>query len=125
MVDRHLTVFIGPAQFNKPRARGRVGRCYTKHLPKTMSSQPGSTFYGERRHSVSGKQVRCIGRYSLTGKTLGKGNFARVELATHIITNAKVYVTSLIGKAIHYANEDCNSRLQSSSLKLRKSKRSM
>ncbi|XP_062506796.1 MAP/microtubule affinity-regulating kinase 4-like [Corticium candelabrum] len=57
-----------------------------------MSSHSGSTLNSERRHSVSGKEVRCIGRYLLTGKTLGKGNFARVELATHTITHAKVAI---------------------------------
>lgn len=38
----------------------------------------------------SSKHVKCIGRYLLTGTTLGKGNFARVEAAVHTLTQAKV-----------------------------------
>ena len=36
------------------------------------------------------KTLKCIGRYALCSKTLGKGNFARVELATHTLINNKV-----------------------------------
>lgn len=35
--------------------------------------------------------LRQIGNYRLLGKTLGKGNFARVELAEHKPTGAKVW----------------------------------
>ena len=38
----------------------------------------------------SSKHVKCIGRYVLTGSTLGKGNFARVEAAVHTLTRSKV-----------------------------------
>ena len=37
-----------------------------------------------------GKKIQCIGRYSMEGQTLGKGNFARVELAHHTVTGVKV-----------------------------------
>lgn len=40
----------------------------------------------ERRHLVS------IGNYRLTGNTLGKGHFARVEEAIHTLLNVKVSV---------------------------------
>ena len=43
--------------------------------------------------SISGDQkLKCIGRYILTGNTLGKGNFARVEEASHCLTETKVRV---------------------------------
>ena len=34
--------------------------------------------------------LKRIGGYTLVGKTLGKGSFARVELATHRLSNTKV-----------------------------------
>ena len=37
-----------------------------------------------------GKKIQNIGRYVMDGVALGKGNFARVELATHGVTHAKV-----------------------------------
>ena len=37
-----------------------------------------------------GKKIQFIGRYVMDGVTLGKGNFARVELATHGVTQTKV-----------------------------------
>ena len=37
-----------------------------------------------------GKKIQCIGRYTMDAVTLGKGNFAHVELATHSITEVKV-----------------------------------
>ena len=39
-----------------------------------------------------GKEValKQIGNYKFLGRTLGKGNFARVELAEHKLTGAKV-----------------------------------
>ena len=37
-----------------------------------------------------GKKIQCIGRYAMDGVTLGKGNFAHVELATHGVVNIKV-----------------------------------
>ena len=41
-----------------------------------------------------GKKIQCIGRYTMDAVTLGKGNFAHVELATHSITEVKVtYLT--------------------------------
>ncbi|XP_053394610.1 uncharacterized protein LOC123525741 isoform X2 [Mercenaria mercenaria] len=39
-----------------------------------------------------GKKIQCIGRYVMDGQTLGKGNFARVELATHSLTGCKVAI---------------------------------
>lgn len=39
-----------------------------------------------------GKKIQCIGRYVMDGQVLGKGNFARVELATHSVTGCKVGV---------------------------------
>lgn len=37
-----------------------------------------------------GKKIQCIGRYVMDGQTLGKGTFAKVELASHGITGCKV-----------------------------------
>ncbi len=37
-----------------------------------------------------GKKIQCIGRYELEGQLLGKGSFARVELAHHCVTGCKV-----------------------------------
>ena len=39
---------------------------------------------------IMGKKIQCIGRYVMDGVTLGKGNFAKVELATHSVTGCKV-----------------------------------
>ena len=35
-------------------------------------------------------KLRSVGRYVIEERTLGKGNFAVVELATHSITKTKV-----------------------------------
>lgn len=37
-----------------------------------------------------GKKIQCLGRYVMDCQTLGKGSFARVELATHGVTGCKV-----------------------------------
>lgn len=37
-----------------------------------------------------GKKIQCLGHYTMDGVLLGKGNFARVELATHKIVEVKV-----------------------------------
>lgn len=37
-----------------------------------------------------GKKIHELGRYVMDGVLLGKGNFARVELATHSVTSIKV-----------------------------------
>jgi len=37
-----------------------------------------------------GKKIRYLGRYVMDDVSLGKGNFARVELATHDMTSIKV-----------------------------------
>ncbi|XP_025109831.1 uncharacterized protein LOC112573563 isoform X3 [Pomacea canaliculata] len=39
-----------------------------------------------------GRKIQCIGRYAMEGHTLGKGNFARVELAHHTVTGCKVAI---------------------------------
>ena len=39
-----------------------------------------------------GKKIQYIGRYVMDGEVLGKGNFARVELATHGVISTKVGV---------------------------------
>lgn len=41
-----------------------------------------------------GKKIQCIGRYTMDAVTLGKGNFAHVELATHSINEVKVNYSS-------------------------------
>lgn len=51
----------------------------------------------QRRHTVAGtimnndslKSLHRIGNYMID-RTIGKGNFAHVKLATHILTNSKV-----------------------------------
>ena len=48
----------------------------------------------------SSKHVKCIGRYVLTGSTLGKGNFARVEAAVHTLTRSKVGEMYLWGSSV-------------------------
>ena len=52
--------------------------------------RPPSVQSGSSSGSSSSKHVKCIGRYVLTGTTLGKGNFARVEAAVHTLTRGKV-----------------------------------
>ena len=52
--------------------------------------RPPSVQSGSSSGSGSSKHVKCIGRYVLTGSTLGKGNFARVEAAVHTLTRGKV-----------------------------------
>ena len=37
-----------------------------------------------------GKKIGSIGHYTMVGHTLGKGSFARVELAVHRVTKCKV-----------------------------------
>ena len=37
-----------------------------------------------------GKKIDSIGNYAMVGHTLGKGSFARVELAVHRYTKLKV-----------------------------------
>ena len=59
----------------------------TPHRPPSAKSTHSSHSSGS-----SSKHVTCIGRYVLTGHTLGKGNFARVEAAVHTLTRAKVCV---------------------------------
>lgn len=39
---------------------------------------------------IDERKVKKVGNYVLTGCTLGKGHFARVEEAIHIILNVKV-----------------------------------
>ncbi|XP_048760565.2 hormonally up-regulated neu tumor-associated kinase homolog isoform X1 [Ostrea edulis] len=39
-----------------------------------------------------GKKIQCLGRYVMDCQTLGKGSFARVELATHGVTGCKVAI---------------------------------
>ncbi|CAH1775907.1 unnamed protein product [Owenia fusiformis] len=39
-----------------------------------------------------GRKIRYIGRYVMEARTLGKGNFARVELAIHNIAHCKVAI---------------------------------
>ncbi|KAJ8306263.1 hypothetical protein KUTeg_016808 [Tegillarca granosa] len=43
-----------------------------------------------------GKKIQCIGKYVMEGRMLGKGNFARVELATHEKTACKIEMWSLV-----------------------------
>lgn len=55
-----------------------------------------------RRHTVAGpiinndslKSLQRIGNYMID-RTIGKGNFAHVKLATHIPTNTKVFIITL------------------------------
>ena len=57
----------------------------------TAAPRPPSAVHSSSSSgSGSSKYVRCIGRYILTGQTLGKGNFARVEAALHSLTRSKV-----------------------------------
>lgn len=53
-------------------------------------TRPASSASSASSGSGSSKHVKCIGRYVLTGTTLGKGNFARVEAAVHTLTRSKV-----------------------------------
>lgn len=39
--------------------------------------------------SFSPRQVQCVGNYDL-GKTVGRGRFGKVKLATHVLTGQKV-----------------------------------
>lgn len=65
---------------------GSNGRSTEESTPPDRPPSVASSSSG----SGSSKHVKCIGRYVLTGQTLGKGNFARVEAAVHTLTRAKV-----------------------------------
>lgn len=54
---------------------------------------PSSAHSGSASSGSGSKHLKCIGRYVLTGTTLGKGNFARVEAAVHTLTRSKVSPT--------------------------------
>lgn len=41
------------------------------------------------------KKILSLGKYSMDGTLLGCGNFGRVELATHVLTNIKVRLFAL------------------------------
>lgn len=58
--------------------------------------RPPSVHSGSSSGSGSSKHVKCIGRYVLTGCTLGKGNFARVESAVHTLTRGKVLIIAIV-----------------------------
>ena len=64
------------------------GRSDDSAPPRPPSAQSAHSSHSSG--SGSSKHVKCIGRYVLTGHTLGKGNFARVEAAVHTLTRAKV-----------------------------------
>lgn len=77
------------------RSNGGRGeeRSSIPHPPSSSSGhRPHSAQSTQSSHSSSSssKHVKCIGRYVLTGQSLGKGNFARVEAAVHTLTRAKV-----------------------------------
>jgi len=36
------------------------------------------------------RKILSVGKYNMDGEMLGCGNFGRVELATHTLTNVKV-----------------------------------
>ena len=57
----------------------------------TAGHRPASAHSSHSSSGSSSKHVKCIGRYVLTGHSLGKGNFARVEAAVHTLTRAKVH----------------------------------
>lgn len=65
--------------------------------------RPPSVQSGSSSGSGSSKHVKCIGRYVLTGSTLGKGNFARVEAAVHTLTRGKVYHKLIIATVYAFA----------------------
>lgn len=80
--------------------QGEQGDKMTKHQGNAAASEvaslpprpPSSASTASTSSSTSSsKHVKCIGRYLLTGTTLGKGNFARVEAAVHTLTQAKVW----------------------------------
>ena len=39
--------------------------------------------------------IRCVGNYDL-GRTIGKGRFGKVKLATHVLTGATVSDVTLL-----------------------------
>ena len=62
---------------------------FTK-LIMTISFRERNAIMSKDRQYEGVKTLKCIGRYALCNKTLGKGNFARVELAAHTLINNKV-----------------------------------
>ena len=50
--------------------------------------------------------LQMIGDYDICGKNLGKGAFARVELANHRLTNTKVRSVSLKMSLLMHHNKD-------------------
>ena len=65
---------------------GNQGRGSEEQTPP----RPPSSAHSSGSSGSGSKHVKCIGRYVLTGSTLGKGNFARVEAAVHTLTRSKV-----------------------------------
>lgn len=54
------------------------------------TSTPSPAVSGAPSGGLVESKVKVIGNYVLTSRTLGKGNFARVEEAQHTATKAKV-----------------------------------
>lgn len=87
---------------NQPAEQGdkmtkHQGNGAASEVPNLPPRPPSSASTASTSSSTSSsKHVKCIGRYLLTGTTLGKGNFARVEAAVHTLTQAKVSVTVIL-----------------------------
>ena len=58
--------------------------------PGANAGTQAASAAGSAPSGVVENKVKVIGNYVLTFKTLGKGNFARVEEAQHTATKAKV-----------------------------------
>ena len=62
-------------------------------MPSWQPPGQASPQYGDpEAEQEMGKKIQYIGRYVMDARTLGKGNFARVELATHGVTQIKVII---------------------------------
>jgi len=76
----------------------------------TMRALPSRLKRVERHNSLSTEnlsptqalRIRCVGNYDL-GRTLGKGQFGKVKLATHILTGATVAIKIINKKKLNKA----------------------
>ena len=88
--DRDISSWTGTVQ----KQAAVVRRPASHHLRHSWFSSERPK--RRRRKVAMGKKIQCIGRYVMDGVTLGKGNFAHVELATHGTTQVKVRSSRLI-----------------------------
>jgi len=75
---------MGLAEFRRNRlTRKSMEGSQTTRLREDLMSSPTSV--------LSPRQIMCVGNYDL-GRTIGRGQFGKVKIATHVLTGEKVAV---------------------------------